>query len=408
MKQTYSLLAYRIFFTLKQLLSAISFYRLRLLFSVSSIALGIGAIALIIGGIDGANKKVNEIFEMFGPDAILIVPGGERVTIRMRTQTLTWKDVNDIKENIPGIYEVIPMHFTRDIVKYKNKKWSTFIVGTTPLYFSSWQWYPADGVIFSKNDVAQKRAVCLIGAKIKEELFPDENPLGKFILVKKLPLKVIGVMEARGGAIGRKHIDDRIILPITTLMRRILNEDRYIAALRLRTHLDLEQTKENIRMLLRHNHKLGASAKDDFSLFTSAEVRKILQVISGSLVLFLGSAGIIALIVGGFILANLAYLSIKQRIKEIGIRRAYGATQKDIALLFLLEIIFTTILGGVGGMGVTLIGGIVLEKFGEIPMVFSAKIWLVALGLSLGVGIAFGLRPALNAARINPIEAIRG
>jgi len=102
-KQTYSLLAYRIFFTLKQLLSAISFYRLRLLFSVSSIALGIGAIALIIGGIDGANKKVNEIFEMFGPDAILIVPGGERVTIRMRTQTLTWKDVNDIKENIPGI-----------------------------------------------------------------------------------------------------------------------------------------------------------------------------------------------------------------------------------------------------------------------------------------------------------------
>ena len=102
------------------------------------------------------------------------------------------------------------------------------------------------------------------------------------------------------------------------------------------------------------------------------------------------------------------YLSIKQRNKEIGIRRAYGATQKDIALLFLLEIIFTTILGGFGGMGVTLIGGIVLEKFGEIPMVFSAKIWLVALGLSLGVGIAFGLRPALNAARINPIEAIRG
>ena len=136
MRESYSLRVYRIFFTVKQVLSAISFYRLRLLFSVSSIALGIGAIALIIGGIDGANKKVNEIFEMFGPDAILIVPGGERVTIRMRTQTLTWKDVNDIKENIPGIYEVIPMHFTRDIVKYKNKKWSTFIVGTTPLYLS--------------------------------------------------------------------------------------------------------------------------------------------------------------------------------------------------------------------------------------------------------------------------------
>ncbi len=401
------MLVRRSFLMFKEVFAALSFYRLRLIFSVLSIALGVGAIALIIGGIDGATRRVNEIFEMFGPDALLIVPGGERFSIRMRTNTLTWKDVRDIRDHVPGVYETVPMHFTRDIVRYKSKKWQTFIVGTTPQYFFSWKWYPASGIIFSHKDVIQRRAVCLLGAKVKEELFPDENPIGKTVLVGRLPLKVIGVMSARGGAIGRKHIDDRIILPITTLMTRILNEDRYVAALRVRTHADLGQTKEDIRLLLRHNHKLGPLAKDDFDMFTSSEVRKILQVISSSLILFLGTAGLIALVVGGFILANLTYLSIKQRKREIGVRRAYGARQREIALLFLSEIILTTVLGGIGGIGLALIGGIFLDKFGQIPMIFSAKMCFLALFLSLSVGVVFGLRPALNAARIHPIEAIK-
>ncbi len=396
------------YFFLKEILAALSFYRLRLFFSILSVALGIGTIVLIVGATDGANKRVSELFEMFGPDAILVISGGRKTILRGRKDTLTWKDVKSIKNNIPGVYEVVPMDIDRGIVKYKNKKWLTSIVGTTPAYFSSWQWYPQEGVIFTQRDVEEKRAVCVIGIEVKKELFPHTSPLGKYILVKRLPVQVIGVLKERGTSTGHHHLDDRIIMPITTLMQRLLNDDKYITLLRVRTHDDLKQTEGNIRALLRYNHKLGPLAQDDFDMFSAAEVKQILQVISGSLLLFLGSAGLIALIVGGFILANLSYLSIRQRRREIGIKRACGAKKINIAASFLLEILLTTLLGGIVGVGLALGGGVILERFGQIPMIFSAKIWELALGLSLLVGLTFGLRPALKAASIDPIKAIKG
>jgi len=274
---------------LKEIITALYFYKLRLFFSILSVALGVGAIVLIVGAIDGANKRVNEIFEMFGPDAILLISGSERVMIRGRMNTLTLDDVKTIRNNVPGVYEVVPMNFMTTIVKYRNKKWSTRIIGTTPAYFSSWQWYPQQGTIFTERELRENKVVCVLGMKVKRELFPDSSPLGKYLLIKKLPVEVIGVLEERGGTLGRAHMDDRIIMPLSTIMRRILNEDRYITLMRIRTHADLKQTVENLRAVLRRNHKLGPLQEDDFHMFTSDEVRKFLQVISGSLLLFLGS-----------------------------------------------------------------------------------------------------------------------
>lgn len=372
-----------------------------------SVALGVGAMALIVGATQGAKGRVHEIFKMFGPDAILLFSGSEKTTIRGRINTLTLNDMETIRNNIPGVYEVVPMDLTSAIIQFKNKKWSTMVVGTTPTYFYSWQWYPSEGTIFTKRDLTEKKAVCVLGMKVKRELFPDTSPLGKYILVGRLPVKIIGVLQKRGAIAGHKFLDDRIVMPLSTVMRRILNEDKYITLMRIRTHADLKQTVENIRALLRHNHGLGPLQEDDFQMFTSKEVLQFLRVISGSLLLFLGSAGLIALIVGGFILANLSYLAIKQRQKEIGIKRAYGAKKKDIALSFFLETIFTTLLGGGVGVGFAIIGGFILEKCGQIPMIFSTKVWLLALIVSLMVGSIFGLRPALKAASIDPIKAIK-
>jgi len=393
---------------IKEIIAALYFYKLRLFFSILSVALGIGAIALIVGATEGANRRVYEIFEMFGPDAILLISGSEKTIIRGRKNTLTLDDLKTIKDNIPGIYEVIPMSFTSDIIKYKNKKWSTRIIGTTPSYFTSWQWYPQEGIIFTEKDLEEKKPVCVIGAKVKEELFSDMSPLGEYILVNRLPVKVIGVLEERGGTVGHKHLDDRVIMPLSTMMRRLLNEDRYITLMRIRTRFNLKLTVENIRAILRYNHHLGPLQEDDFYMFTSEEVLQFLRVISGSLLLFLGSAGLIALIVGGFILANLSYLAIQQRQREIGIKRAYGANKRDIALGFLLETIFITLIGGGVGVFFALIGGVILKKFGQIPMVFSPKVWLLALILSLVIGSISGLRPALKAASIDPVKAMRG
>ncbi|HDD35552.1 MAG TPA: FtsX-like permease family protein, partial [Candidatus Desulfofervidus auxilii] len=371
---------------------------------------GIGTMVLIVGAIEGANKKAYDLFGIFGPDAILIIGGGEKRQIRERTLTLTLNDLKAIRDHIPGVYEVIPMIFVPSvIVKYKNKSWQTkVLLGSTPSYFPSWKWKIVEGSGFTENDLISKRMVAVLGFKLKKELFKNKSPIGQIIIVNGRPVQVVGVLEERGGTTGRKHLDDRIIMPLTTVMSRFLNENKYINLIRVRTHIDLKQTTENIRKLLRFLHKLGPAQEDDFRMFGAQEVLQFLKVLSGSLILFLGTAGTISLIVGGFILANLSYLAIKQRTKEIGIKRAYGARNIHIVFSFITEIIFITLLGGMFGILLSLIGGFILERFGEIPMVFSLKIWLIALGLSLIVGLFSGLGPALRAAHLRPIDAIRG
>ncbi|HDD44174.1 MAG TPA: ABC transporter permease [Candidatus Desulfofervidus auxilii] len=400
----------KLYLFLREIFASISFYRLRFFFSILSISLGVGTMALIIAATEGANKKAYKIFGIFGPDAILIIGGGEKKEIRQHTYTLTLDDVNAIKHHISGVYEVIPMVFVRSVlVKYKNKKWETrVLLGTIPDYFPSWKWSIIEGSAFTKEDVVFKRMVAVLGIKVKNELFGNNSPIGQTIIINGRPVKVIGVLAERGGATGRKHLDDRVVMPLTTVMDRFLNEDKYINLIRVRTHSDLKQTAENIRKLLRYLHQLGPVEEDDFQMFTAEEVWQFLKIFSGSLILFLGTAGFIALIVGGFILANLSYLAIRQRAKEIGIKRAYGAKKIHIAFSFLTEIIFTTLLGGGLGMIFAFIAGIILEKFGKIPMFFSLKVWLLALGLSLIIGLFSGLKPALKAAHLKPIEAIRG
>lgn len=394
---------------LKGLFSSLSHYKLRAFFSFLGVSLGIGAMVLIVGAIEGANKKAYEIFEMFGPDAILVISGGEQVGVRTRINTLTLKDLNDIKTHIWGVYEIVPMTYGFNIiVKYKNKNWQTMVGGMGANYFSSWGWFPKEGNIFNENDVKQMRAVGVLGSKVAKELFPNESPIGKYILVGRLPVQVIGVLEERGGAIGRAHLDDRIVMPITTVMKRILNEEKYITLMRIRTSAPLKNTAQNIKALLRKNHGLSGTEPDDFRIRTAEEVLKYLRVVSGTLITFLGTSGLICLIVGGFILANLFYLSISERRKEIGIKRAFGARKKDIFRFFLLEIMLTTTLGGILGVVLSLLGGLVLERFGNIPTVFSYKVLGVAFILSLLVGLISGIRPAMRAAKIDPIWAIRG
>jgi len=394
---------------LKGLFSSLSHYKLRVFFSFLGVSLGIGAMALIVGAIEGANKKAYEIFEMFGPDAVLVISGGEQVGIRTRMNTLTLKDLNDVKTHISGVYEVVPMTYGFNIiVKYKNRKWQTRVGGMGANYFSSWGWFPKEGHVFSENDVGEMRAVGVLGYTVAKELFPNESPMGNYILVGRLPVQVIGVLEERGGAVGRAHLDDRIIMPITTVMKRILNEEKYITLMRIRTSAPLEETAENIKALLRKNHGLLEGKPDDFRIRTAEEVLEYLMVVSGTLITFLGSSGLISLIVGGFILANLFYLSISERKKEIGIKRAFGAREKDIFRFFLLEIILTTTFGGILGVILSILGGFILEHFGNIPMVFSYKVWSIAFVLSLLVGLVSGIRPAMRAAKIDPIWAIRG
>jgi putative ABC transport system permease protein len=394
---------------LLETLRIIYFYRGRIAFSFSGIALGILTISVIIMTIEGANQRANEIFEALGPNAIMIFTGSERQrSARERLTTITVDDAESLAR-IEGVYDMVKVQTARGIVfRYRDRQWTTTIRGATPNYFSSMSWNFDVGSPFTARDEAERSAVCVLGAQVAEELFRGEPAVGKTVLIGRLlPAKVLGVLESRGGGFGGPNWDDMVVMPLSTVMGRVQNERKYISFVRLRTTRSVDATIEDVRTVLRANHGI-VDGQDDFTIRSSRDVLEFLSVISGSLLLFLGTASIIALVVSGFVLANLFYLSIGERKKDIGIRRAFGATRRVILLSFLLEAVLITFFGGIAGVLLSVALGGVFERLFEIPMIFSYRVAVFALLFSFLTGVLSGLKPAMKASRIEPIEAMRG
>ncbi|MBP1746158.1 MAG: FtsX-like permease family protein [Deltaproteobacteria bacterium] len=394
---------------LEEILKILYYYRGRVIFSFAGVALGILSICIIITTIDGANKKAKDIFEALGPDSIMVWGGGERQrTARVRRSTLTLIDAEHL-EKIEGIYDSVKTYYARrPTMKYRDRKWQSRIIGSTINYFESMSWEFQVGSPFTEDDYRNAKAVCVIGSKVYDELFQGEDAIGKVILADRLPMTVIGVLKEKGGGTGGPQIDDRVIMPLTTVMGRVVNDKRYLSGVRLKTNRNVDETVEDVRAVLRRNHGLEGSAEDDFTIRSSQDIVKFVTVISGQLFLFLGMASIVALVVSGFVLANLFYLTIQERRKDIGIRRAYGASKRGILLSFLFESVIITLLGGIAGILLSLALGGTFETLFEIPMLFSYKVVVFALMFSFLTGVLAGFRPALKASRIEPIEAIRG
>lgn len=397
---------------ISQSTKAVTAFKLRTVFCLVSVALGISAITIIVAATEGAYKKALEIVATFGPDSLLVIGGSEEVRAAgQRQKTLTLNDVQAIKQAFDSAYLVVPMTSMRDVtVSYKAKKYQTRIIGSTSDYSRVWTWPVIQGSDFTEEDVKGLRNVGLIGQFVAKELFGDEDPVGKYILVNRIPVQIVGVLSERGTTPGGDRLDDRIILPITTLMRKLQNETRYVTAMRIRfiDRQNLYYYVEELRSFLRDRHKIAEGEPDDFSIISPKEIIKFLVALTGSLVAFLGITGIISLVVAGFVLANLFLLSVKERTAEIGIRRAAGAKRKDILLQFLGESVIITSAGGLFGFILALISAKLLMFIAEFPIFFSWKAFVAGMILSWTVGIVFGLQPAKRAANLKPIEAIRG
>ena len=394
---------------LEETLKILYYYKSRVAFSFSGVALGILSICVIITTIDGANKKAYEIFEALGPDSIIIFGGSERQrTARERLVTLTVSDA-DMLEKVGGVYDVLRVFSLRNVnMKYKDRKWQTQVAGGTENYFYSFKWGLQSGSFFSNEAYRDAEAECVIGAKVYEELFKGEKAIGRVILIGRLPTKVVGVLNERGGSAGGPSMDDRVVMPLTTVTKRLANEKRFLSVIRLKTNRDVDATIEDVRMVIRKNHGIPEGGEDNFTIRSSKDILQFVSVISGSLFLFLGTASIIALVVSGFVLANLFYLTIQERKKDIGIRRAYGATRKGILMSFLFESVIITIMGGIAGVLLSVALQGLFERLFGIPMEFSFKVVFFAMIFSLLTGVLSGLKPAMKASKIEPIEAIRG
>ena len=397
---------------LSQSVRAVRSFKLRTSFCLISIALGISSIALIVAATEGAYKKALELIARFGPDSVLIIGGSQETRAAgQRNRTITLDDSKAIKQTFDSAYLVVPMTSMHDVtISYKNKKTQTRIIGSTSDYSRAWSWPVIQGTDFTEEDVKGLRNVGLIGQYVAQELFGDRDPVGKYIMVKQIPVEIVGVLSERGTTPSGNPLDDRIVLPITTIMRKLQNETKYVSALRVRfiDQNNLYFYTEELRSFLRQRHRIPPEDPDDFIIISPKEIIKFLVALTGSLAGFLGVTGVISLIVAGFVLANLFLLSVQERRNEIGIRRATGAKKRDILMQFLGESVIITTLGGIMGFLLALAGKALLMLIAEFPIIFSWKAFAAGILLSWIVGIVFGLQPAKRAANLNPIEAIRG
>jgi len=402
---------YRIINIINSSFRVVLSFKIRTFFCLLSVTLAITAITIIVASVEGAYKKAFDLIERFGPDSILILSGSDELRAAgLRPLTLTLEDVRAIQDAFPQAYLVVPQRSRMDVmVSYRGKKYETRVIGSTANYSVNWTWPVIEGADFIEEDVKGLKNLCLLGRHVSTMLFEDISPVGKFIQVDKLLCQVIGVLSERGVSQIGVNLDDRIIMPISTVMKKLLHDPRYVSSIRVRfsDREKMGQWIEELRAFLRERHGLQSGQNDDFRFITPDSIVQFLVALTGSLVVFLGVTGILALLVSGFVLANLFLLSVKERTREIGIRRASGARKKDILCQFLAESLTITIAGGftgfLSGMGCAKL----LVAIADFPIHFSWKSFLIGLLLSILVGVLFGLQPARKASNLNPIEAIR-
>ncbi len=390
-------------------------HKLRSLFVVAAVAMGMAALTVIVASVDGARRKAVEIVDFFGPDAVLVIGGDiENRPVGQRVNTLTWNDVRTIARSLPGAYAVLPMRSVQGVtLRYGNKNHELpIVVGATENYTQAWNWPLAEGRDLLAEDVEHGAKVALIGDAPAKELFGDASPIGRIIFVKNLPVQIVGRLAYRGLSGGQSDItvDDRIIMPISTLTQRFNLDRKYFRGLRVKFYDPslMESHKANLRSLLRHLHSIPPHAPDDFTVLSASEILKFLTAFTGGLVAFLGVTAGVAILVGGFVLANLMFLSVSERRAEIGLRKAVGATSTAIAVQFLSEAVYLTLAGALAGIALGVGLGESLSRLGLLELRLSPKIFVLSLVAALAIALLFGLRPARKAAALDPIEALRG
>lgn len=393
-------------------MEAVWAYKLRSVFVSLGIAMGIAALTVIVTSVDGAQRKAMEIVDMFGPDSVFILGGDIRSrAVGKRTLTLSLHDAQRLRQSLPGAYLVVPLRAKSSVTIRSGGKSKTMrIIGSTAGYAQAWNWPLSEGRDITKREAALGSKVALVGDATAREFFGDESPIGKVITLGNFSVRVVGRLSYRGFSGGSSNIDERIVIPLSTLTQRFNLNRKYFRALRVkfRNPDAMEHHVENLRSLLRHLHGLEDGEDDDFTILTADEILKFIGMLKGSLAIFLGVTAAVAMVVGGFVLANLFYLSVSERTSEIGLRKAVGAPAWAITAQFLFEAIILTILGALIGMGLGLGLGQLLTNLGILEIQFSAKVFVLALGSASIIGVVFGIRPARKAARLNPIAALRG
>jgi len=401
--------------TFRIALRALGRNKLRAVLTMLGIIIGVGAVIAMVAIGEGAKATIRSQIASLGTNVLIIIPGATTVggvrgglgTI----STLTVDDADDIEKKVGSVTMV--MYGSRSVLQVigENKNWSTIVQGVGPEYLDMREWKTVSGRNFTAAELDAASKVALLGLTVSDTLFGSEDPVGKIVRIKRSPFTVVGVLERKGQSPQGQDQDDTVIMPITTLQKKLYaSAHAGTVGVIMVQAVDGDSVKEAERQvvaLLRQRHRIGPGQEDDFSVRNLSEMLALAESATRIMSLLLGGIASVSLVVGGIGIMNIMLVSVTERTREIGIRMAVGARERDILSQFLIEAVLLALTGGAVGIVLGCAGAVLISRFAGWSTVISPSAVVLAFGFSAAVGIFFGFYPARKASRLDPIEALR-
>jgi putative ABC transport system permease protein len=385
--------------------------KVRSALTMLGIIIGNASVISMIGIGQGAQRLASEQFESLGPNVLFISPGSSEARNRSfdMPKTLVWEDAKAIAAQVPSINEVAPQRQSQYPITYRNLNTSSLVVGTTPDFLSVRSFDMAKGRFITNQDIERTSQVVALGAELATRFFGNRDPIGESIRINNVSFQVIGVMQSKGAFLGNNQ-DDAAYVPLTTMSSRLTGRtspyglDLTFISISAKNEASIRAAEFQITNLLRLRHKI--TDKDDFTVQTQKDILRIVGTITSGLTAMLAAIAAISLLVGGIGIMNIMLVSVTERTHEIGLRKAIGASQRDILIQFMIEAVILSVAGGVFGTALG-IGGILLMAATVLPQATVSPVAIiVAVGVSGSIGLFFGVVPARQAAKLDPIVAL--
>jgi putative ABC transport system permease protein len=393
-------------------LSALLANKLRALLTMLGIIIGVAAVITMIAIGEGAQKAVIDRIQSLGTNLLFVSPGAQRgggvVVIQFGTSMrLKNADTEALKAKVPAAEAIVPELSRQAQVKFLNRNWSTRIIGTVPEYGEVRSFKADYGRYFSHAEELGVSKVCVIGQTIVDNLFPNADPLGQTIRIAGESFEVVGVLESKGQS-GFQNPDDQIVVPLSTAQRRLFGVD-YLSQITAKVVNDqkMDEAFLDIERVLRREHKIREDQENDFTIRNQADIIQTFQETQQTFTFLLAGIAAVSLLVGGIGIMNIMIVSVTERTKEIGVRKAMGARKQDIMWQFLIESVVMSVIGGLLGIGLGILASYLITTYGNLTPLISLSSISVSFLFASFVGVFFGIYPAWKAANSNVIDALR-
>ena len=394
--------------TLLLSLRAITRNVLRSFLTILGVVIGVAAVITMVTLGKGATRSVSDQISSMGSNLLMLRPGQRFGPGADVAPNFKLADVEAIRTQITSIDAVAPVASLSVTAVYQARNWSTIVTGSTNDHFRAGNWEIVSGRDFSETEERSGRAVCVIGETVRSNLFGAQNPVGSDIRIKQFSCEVVGLLKAKGQSAMGSDQDDTVVMPLRTVQRRLTGtQDVSRLTVAVREGASIDAAKEQLVLLMRERRNIADNEDDNFRVMDTRQIAETLTGTTRILTMLLGAVAAVSLLVGGIGIMNIMLVSVTERTREIGIRLAIGALEREVLLQFLIEAVVLASLGGLIGLALAAGASMTIARMMGIPYLFDPLTNLLSFLFSAAIGVIFGFFPARRAARLDPIDALR-